>query len=310
MVGEEKIRRFYYLLYKYIKDKIFTVISATILVLFLIPICIFLCYFIGDNFIVLLNTELKVGEALGFYGVMLSAGATLSLGIISLWQTKKAYSLNEDMNKQALIMANKTEIVPMNIRFGELFLTSYPNSLIGVLFEDNKQVLEEGYYSGFDLAIDLQCLRFNYINMIQVNEVIIYHDFKEQNNDIALYSDQEGDFSKRTTFKDTSIKLYPVECISNKIVTVNFFCATNKTEVTGSEDILKIWNGGHKCINNIKQEIEESKKILLRIKIKALNLYNVEMEGVIEYILKKDGSNYTVIDSTFVPYNYQYYPKM
>lgn len=60
----------------------------------LIPLLIWILYFIGDNCRILINTSLSVGEALGFYGASLAAIGTIALGVVSIIQNNRATQLN------------------------------------------------------------------------------------------------------------------------------------------------------------------------------------------------------------------------
>ena len=60
----------------------------------LIPLLIWILYFIGDNCRILINTSLSVGEALGVYGASLAAIGTIALGVVSIIQNNRATQLN------------------------------------------------------------------------------------------------------------------------------------------------------------------------------------------------------------------------
>lgn len=51
----------------------------------------------GDNGYVLICTSLEVGDALGFYGSLLTFIGTLFLGLLALWQNKKANEINMNL---------------------------------------------------------------------------------------------------------------------------------------------------------------------------------------------------------------------
>lgn len=73
---------------------IYFYIKYSCLVLFLIPIIIFIAYFLGECGYALIYTNLSIGDALGFYGSVLSFLGTISLGIVALWQNHKANQIN------------------------------------------------------------------------------------------------------------------------------------------------------------------------------------------------------------------------
>ncbi len=66
-----------------------------VVVLVFIPAIIWLCYFLGDNGVCLIQTSLTVGDALGFYGTVLSFIGTTALGVIAVWQNKRLQHLEE-----------------------------------------------------------------------------------------------------------------------------------------------------------------------------------------------------------------------
>ncbi len=66
-----------------------------VVVLVFIPAVIWLCYFLGDNDVCLIQTSLTVGDALGFYGTVLSFIGTTALGVIAVWQNKRLQHLEE-----------------------------------------------------------------------------------------------------------------------------------------------------------------------------------------------------------------------
>ena len=57
--------------------------------LFLIPSIIWLSYLAGDYGLVFIRTSLEVGDALGFYGTLLSFAGTVALSFLALWQNRQ-----------------------------------------------------------------------------------------------------------------------------------------------------------------------------------------------------------------------------
>ncbi|MFR5073382.1 MAG: hypothetical protein ACLTDS_15200 [Bianqueaceae bacterium] len=66
-----------------------------VIFLILIPCIILFLYFLGDHGLILINTSLGVGDALGFYGTLLSFAGTIALGVLALYQNVKANQINE-----------------------------------------------------------------------------------------------------------------------------------------------------------------------------------------------------------------------
>ena len=69
-------------------------------VLVLIPILIWLSYFIGDCGFVWINTSLSVGDFLGFYGAILSFIGTTFLGIVAFKQNEH-HNREQDYSEKA-----------------------------------------------------------------------------------------------------------------------------------------------------------------------------------------------------------------
>ena len=69
-----------------------------IVVVFLVPFIICLPYYIGENHVCIINTNLLVGDVLCFYGTALSFFGTTLLGAIAIWQNKRLQRLESDTN--------------------------------------------------------------------------------------------------------------------------------------------------------------------------------------------------------------------
>jgi hypothetical protein len=78
-----------------LKHKYTLMFCIPILVIFIVPIIIWILYFIGDNYVIMINTSLKVGEALTFYATMLVGSGTLILSFIAVRQNIKANEINK-----------------------------------------------------------------------------------------------------------------------------------------------------------------------------------------------------------------------
>lgn len=91
---QEKIFLSQYYEFKKNYPNIYFYIKYIIIILFFIPLIIWISYFIGDRGYILIYTSLNIGDALGFYGSVLSFIGTVSLGIVALWQGHKANQIN------------------------------------------------------------------------------------------------------------------------------------------------------------------------------------------------------------------------
>lgn len=70
---------------------------AIFLGLIIIPVCIWVAFFVGDNGFVIIHTSLEVGDALGFYGSILAFISTGVLGLIAVMQNNRLQKLEEDV---------------------------------------------------------------------------------------------------------------------------------------------------------------------------------------------------------------------
>lgn len=68
-----------------------------------IPFLILFLYYLGDNNIILINTKLSIGDALIFYGAVLSFLGAITLGYVSLKQNIKSYKLAENNKKDSVL---------------------------------------------------------------------------------------------------------------------------------------------------------------------------------------------------------------
>lgn len=82
--------------------KIILIIFIFCFIIFFVPFLINVVFKIDFN-ISLLQSEWTAGDALNFYGSVLSFIGTITLGTISVWQTKKANNLSEKVLENSLI---------------------------------------------------------------------------------------------------------------------------------------------------------------------------------------------------------------
>lgn len=90
-------------------EKPYSYIFWYFLLLFFIPLLIWFAYFLGDSGFVLINTSLRVGEALGLYSSLLTFIGTVVLGALVLWQNiifKKENDKSQNRIEQLANQAN------------------------------------------------------------------------------------------------------------------------------------------------------------------------------------------------------------
>lgn len=97
--------------------KILLIIMAVITIM-LIPLVINILFKYDFN-IWWLESEWSAGDALNFYAGILSFGGTITLGIISIWQTKKANRISEQLLKKDML--ESTDFVQLQNKFDVYF---------------------------------------------------------------------------------------------------------------------------------------------------------------------------------------------
>lgn len=91
-----------------------------LIIFILVPTVIFLLYCIGDHGFILIDTSLTVGDALSFYGTLLSFIGTVALGILALYQNIQANKINH-----RLLLLEEKEKVSFLIPVEELIIEFY-----------------------------------------------------------------------------------------------------------------------------------------------------------------------------------------
>jgi hypothetical protein len=92
---DKKIKKIYLGIKDKIHKRLYLVVLIASMGTLLIPLIIFILYLIGDNLVVIINTSLTVGDALGFYGSILSFIGTVILGCVAIWQNNNANKNNK-----------------------------------------------------------------------------------------------------------------------------------------------------------------------------------------------------------------------
>lgn len=103
-----------------------------ILFIIFFPLLIWFIYFIGDNGFILINTSLKVGDALVFYGSLLTFSGTVGLGVLALWQNIRIGNMARDANNISQQCNAPMKILSTSIKLQADFdLNGKANSLCG-----------------------------------------------------------------------------------------------------------------------------------------------------------------------------------
>ena len=72
-------------------------VLISLLGLIIVPLLIWIAFWYGDNYRIVINTSLTVGDALGFYASILASVATGALGIIAVMQNNRLQKLEMDI---------------------------------------------------------------------------------------------------------------------------------------------------------------------------------------------------------------------
>lgn len=94
--------------------KIFLLVFISIIIIMSVPLAINILFKLDFN-IWWLQSEWTAGDALNFYAGVLSFCGTIILGIISIWQTKKANSISEQLLKKDLL--ESTDFIQLQNKF-------------------------------------------------------------------------------------------------------------------------------------------------------------------------------------------------
>ena len=94
--------------------KFFLVVFITMFVIIFVPLVINIL-FKFDFKIWWLESEWSAGDALNFYAGILSFSGTIVLGIVSIWQTKKANNISEQVLKKDLL--ESTDFIQLQNKF-------------------------------------------------------------------------------------------------------------------------------------------------------------------------------------------------
>lgn len=168
-------------LYITVKEKIknapYLFAFITALIILLIPMIIFLLYFMGDNFRVLVYTSLSVGDALGIYGSLLSFIGTVLLGYIAIWQNDKANRINKrltDIEERRYVLELQPFVI---VSEWEFFVENH----INILFS-NKDNLDNKIFVQIDEIENengsCACLAIDFINTSNTYIMLSYFGCK------------------------------------------------------------------------------------------------------------------------------------
>lgn len=107
-----KIKNFMFNKLELIKMQPYLYAFLAVVLLVCIPLLIWFCYFVGDSGLIIVSTSLTVGDALGFYGNLLTFLGTMSLGALALLQNIKANEINRKMLDSDLVKNFHTYLFP------------------------------------------------------------------------------------------------------------------------------------------------------------------------------------------------------
>ena len=100
MKFEDKLRQKCKGIIENIKENPYTWGFSTIILLVVLPLIIWICYFIGDCGFILIRTSLTIDGFWVLYGSFLAFLGTVALGALALWQNKRYQTENNKLNKK------------------------------------------------------------------------------------------------------------------------------------------------------------------------------------------------------------------
>lgn len=101
-IMNDRIKKLYKIVKRKVNDKPYLYGFICILVLALIPIFIWLAFFLGNCGYVLINTSMTIDGAFQFYGSILAFIGTISLGMLAFWQNKRFKKENDKSQKKIM----------------------------------------------------------------------------------------------------------------------------------------------------------------------------------------------------------------
>ena len=145
-------------------------IILTILIFILAPLLINILFKYDFN-IWWLESEWSAGDALNFYAGILSFIGTVTLGIVSIWQTKKSNSISEQLLKKDLL--ESTDFIQLQNNF-EVSMKRNPNAEITLSahhkLDYGANILIEKY--GKDIKkLNEYIIKFYFINSSKRNRI-------------------------------------------------------------------------------------------------------------------------------------------
>lgn len=215
------------------------------LLLIFVPAIIMVLYSIGDKGTIYINTKLEIGDALGFYGALLSAVGATTLGCVAIWQTHKA----NQMTETALSLQKSEQIsvlVPQSctFRFCEVPL-SWKGGEIGAQLSLTQK------NQSSNLIVDFQIESLEFLVCNNKNEFLVCNKENKQSGFVKV----GVDFSISRNVIDKSRKS-----------TVNFLIPEkNITDKTESNFVDIIMNYTLNCTNVYGYKTRAKVKLNMRL---------------------------------------------
>lgn len=243
----DRIKKHIDILWKKIKLKPYKWAAWIAIIFLIIPLIIFACYWIGDNYFVLIKTSLSVGDALGFYGSLLAFLGTVTLGAITIIQNNRATKQNnvlyEDGLRAQLPVFETSNADEKNYSFDNEFWNIGENYNSDICFQMQKDTqcgIEIGHF----------LFKLKNISEFPITNLKII--------DIYLSTLGKTDFNH---FSPVLADAYSLERNSEKVICVKLiskeqdFCGIDKNRVQGSMTFV--------CYNAQRRRVEFSVSFLL-----------------------------------------------
>lgn len=212
------------------KTWIFYLLIAGFFFLVCVPAIIMMLYSIGDKGTIYIKTKLDVGDALGFYGTLLSAAGSITLGCVAIWQTQKA---------------NKMTETALSLQKSEQISALVPKSCT-LRFFDSPAVLKTG-----EMGAQVSLIQENQTPNLIIDFQMVYPEIFVCNHKkkflICDREDKQSAFAKVGIAFSIDHNVVNSSCKSE----VNFFIPTINITDKSKSDFLDIAMKYNLCCTNI-----------------------------------------------------------
>lgn len=238
---------------KNIKSKPYLYVFWGILFFLCIPIAIWVVYFLGDNGIIYIKTSLTVGDALGFYGIMLSFFGSIVIGIATIYLATTTIKISQSEYRKNLPYLQIVEVL-LDIN---IFKKEYHTRIVELnsfqMYDEEENLVHLKLTSGdyrhksyYSVSIDKK-----YLDISKYGQIDLWITLKNYSKSYGLNCESKADNKVMQTFEDFSpeeeftVPIFQNELGSKNTITYwtvdNFYCEQEiKVEIGQHNDLLYI----------------------------------------------------------------------